>query len=204
MAWAPGAPSGPCSTVARLGGIAAQRADRAGPAQYYSGPQTRPAGSVVPAEDSERIAMPSRCTGTKDASPPCDPVLLFASQPAALAAAARKAFQVQATGRQHVVRRQTCALVGPRLRVRDRAFSESQFRVKNERCNINILIRTVYPHYKRNHVPGDARTSSNWHSNSQELRSLRLFRMQRKKEMIYYSQLVRTGNRHERICSYFQ
>ena len=27
---------------------------------------------------------------------------------------------------------------------------------------------TVYPHYERNHVPGDARTESNWHSNSQE------------------------------------
>ena len=181
-----------------------QQADGAGSAQYYYGTQTRPAGSEAPAGESERISMQSRRTGKKDVSQPCDPVLWSASHPAVRAAAARRAFQVEATGRQHVVRRQTCALVGPRLRVRDRAFSESQFRVKNERCNINILIRTVYPHYKRNHVPGDARTSSNWHSNSQELRSLRLFRMQRKKEMIYYSQLVRTGNRHERICSYFQ
>jgi hypothetical protein len=79
----------------------AQRSDRAGPAKYYPEPQTRSAGSVAPAGDSERIAMQSRRTGT------CDPVLLSASHSAARAAAARRAFQVEATGRQHVPGSQT-------------------------------------------------------------------------------------------------
>ena len=116
----------------------AQRSDRAGPAKYYSGPQTRPAGSVAPAGDSERIAMQSRRTGT------CDPVLLSASHSAARAAVARRSFQVEATGRQNVVRRPTCALAGPRLR--DRALSGNLIhsRVKNESCNLNMLIRSRY------------------------------------------------------------
>jgi hypothetical protein len=122
----------------------AQRSDRAGPAKYYSGPQTRPAGSVAPAGDSERIAMQSRRTGT------CDPVLLSASHSAARAAVARRSFQVEATGRQHVVRRPTCALAGPRLC--DRAFSGKlvhskqnlQKRVAAECRKLMDLIRTRY------------------------------------------------------------
>ena len=44
----------------------AQRSDRAGPAKYYPEPQTRSAGSVAPAGDSERIAFGEDC----DAVPP--------------------------------------------------------------------------------------------------------------------------------------
>ena len=145
-----------------------QHADGAGSAQYYYGTQTRPAGSEAPAGDSEKSSMQSHRTGKKDVSQPCDPVLWSASHPAVRAAAARRAFQVEATGRQHVVRRQTCALVGPRLRDRELSGNRIQSRDKSERCNLTILIRTVYPHYERNHVPGDARTASNWHSKSQE------------------------------------
>jgi hypothetical protein len=59
-------------TVSHRGkaGRDAQQAVSAGPAQYYSGPQTQPAGSVAPAGDSERIAMQSRRAVTKDVSQP--------------------------------------------------------------------------------------------------------------------------------------
>ena len=107
---------------------------------------TDPAGSVALAGDSERpkFAMQTRRTGTKDVLQTCDPVLLSASHSAARAAVARRSFQVEATGRQHVVRRPTCALAGPRLR--DRALSGNLIhsRVKNESCNLNMLIRTRY------------------------------------------------------------
>jgi hypothetical protein len=120
----------------------AQRSDRAGPAKYYSGPQTRPCARRVIRRGLR--CSPAAGTSTKDVSQTCDPVLLSASHSAARAAAARRAFQVEATGRQHVVRRQTCALAGPRHR--DRALSGNLIhsRVKNESCNLNMLIRTRY------------------------------------------------------------
>ena len=133
----------------------AQRSDRAGPAKYYPEPQTRSAGSVAPAGDSERIAMQSRRTGT------CDPVLLSASHSAARAAAARRAFQVEATGRQHVVRRQTCALA---CIIREIHPLPSQKReLQPQYVDPNI----VFPHSRRNHVPGNACTSSNRHCDRQ-------------------------------------
>jgi hypothetical protein len=130
LAWAQGVPSGPCPTMARLGGTLS------GPGPTVQGPPNTTLG--------HRPGPPGQWRGP------------------------RRALQVEATGWQHVVRRQTSALAGPSLRDRELSGNLMQSRVKNERCNLNILNPRVYPHYKRNHVPCDARTSSYSLCNSQE------------------------------------